>query len=43
MAVKVAVCPAQIVGEFTVIVKLLPTVTVAMAVPVQPPLVPVTV
>ena len=43
-AVKVAACPAQIVGEFTVIAKVELTVTVATAVAVQPAAeVPVTV
>lgn len=42
-ALSVAVCPAQIVGELTVIEMLPPTVTVAVAVPVHAPLVPVTV
>ena len=43
LAVKVAVCPAQIVGEFTVIAGGVVTVTVAMPVPEQEPVVPVTV
>jgi hypothetical protein len=43
VAVKVAVPPGQMVGEFTLIDKAEPTVTVAMSVPVQPALVPVTV
>ncbi len=43
LAVNVADCPVQIVSEFTVIDKALPTVIVAMAVPEQPPLLPVTV
>jgi len=38
-----AVCPAQIVGEFTAGVTAGSTVTVETAVPVQPELVPVTV
>jgi hypothetical protein len=43
LAVKVAVAPLQIVGEFTVTVGKGLTVTVATAVPVQPVVVPVTV
>ena len=42
-AVKLAVCPLQIVGEFTVIVGRGVTVTVAIAVLEQDPAVPVTV
>ena len=41
--VKVAVLPAQMVGEFTVTTGNGFTVTVATAVPVHPPVVPVTV
>ena len=43
LAVKLAVCQLQIVGEFTVTTIAADTVTVATAVPVQPPMVPVTV
>ena len=43
VAVKVAVPPGQMVGEFTFIVNAEPTVTVAMSVPVHPALVAVTV
>ena len=43
VAVKVAVCPEHIVGEFTPTVGLGFTVTVATAVPVHPFVVPVTV
>ena len=43
LAVNVAVWPGQIVGELTVIFKFGATVTVAIAVPVQPPEIPVTV
>jgi hypothetical protein len=43
VAVKVAVPPGQMVGEFTLIVKAEPTVTVAISVPVQPAFVAVTV
>jgi hypothetical protein len=43
VAVKVAVPPGQMVGEFTLIDKAEPTVTVAMSVPVQPAFVAVTV
>ncbi len=42
-AVKLAVCPAQIVGELTVKASEAATVTVETAVPVHPELVPVTV
>ncbi len=42
-AVKFAVVPAQIVGLFTVVIGKGVTVTVAIAVLVQPKLVPVTV
>ena len=42
-AVKVAVSPTQIVGEFTVTTGNGFTVTVATAVPTQPNVVPVTV
>lgn len=42
-AVKVAEAPAQIVGELTAMTGFEPTVTVAVAVPVQLPVVPVTV
>ena len=38
-----AVPPTQIVGEFTVITRAPATVTVAVAVPVQPKVVPTTV
>ena len=43
VAVKLAVVPAQIVGEFTPTVGVAFTVTVDTAVPVQPAVVPVTV
>ena len=42
-AVSVAVAPAQIVAELTVVTAAGLTVTVAMAAPVHTPLVPVTV
>ena len=43
VAVRVAVPPGQMVGEFTFIFKAEPTVTVAISVPVQPAFVAVTV
>ena len=43
LAVKVAACPLQMVGEFTVTVIAPATVTVETAVPTQPEVVPVTV
>ena len=43
VAVRTELCPTQIVGELTVIVGVGFTVTVDVAVAVQPPLVPVTV
>ena len=43
LALKLAVCPAHIVGELTVTFKLDETVTVATAVLLQLPVVPVTV
>ena len=43
LAVKLAVCPAQIVGEFTDTTGSGVTVTVDTAVPLQPLVVPVTV
>ena len=43
LAVRLAVCPLQMVGEFTVTTMAADTFTVATAVPVHPPIVPVTV
>ena len=43
LAVILAVCPAHIVGELTVSAKILETVTVDTAVPIQPNVEPVTV
>jgi hypothetical protein len=43
LAINVAVCPAQIVGEFTLTFGKEFTVTTATADPVQPPVLPVTV
>ena len=43
VATRLAVCPAQIVGEFTVTLAVPPIVTVETAVPLHPPVVPVTV